>query len=237
MTPYFQHGGITIYNADARDVLPTLEGIDAILTDPVWPNNRVPEFASIDPVALLSEVLENAKAERLVIHLGCDSDPRILTAVPARWPFFRVCWLEYACPTRKGRVLYTGDVAYSFGRPVKSAPGRRVISGKYVSTKPDADRVKLTAHKDYGKPVPGLHPTPRRLQHCRWVVSRFADGLICDPFAGSGTYLLAAKLSNLPAVGIEIKEQYCEIAAKRLDRSGVLDLVSGYEFERETEYA
>ena len=78
----------------------------------------------------------------------------------------------------------------------------------------------VTKHKDYGngKPHPSEHPTPRRFQHLRWLVSKWAEGLILDPFAGSGTTLLAAKVNGLPAIGIEIEEKYCEIAAKRLSQ-------------------
>jgi len=218
MKPYYQSEGVTIYHGDAREILPTLYA-DTIITDPVWPNASADLIGSDRPYELFAEVAAwfPVVAARAVIQLGVDSDPRFLFGVPAAMPFFRVCWLEYACPTHKGRVLYSGDVAYVFGRPPKSAHGRRVISGRYVSTKPDTIRVRITKQKDWGRAAEhGLHPTPRRVQHVRWLVSKFADGVVLDPFCGSGTTLLAAKCAHVPAIGIEIVEQYCEIAAKRL---------------------
>ena len=45
---------------------------------------------------------------------------------------------------------------------------------------------------------------------------KWTEGITLDPFAGSGTTLVACAVQRVPAIGIEIEERYCEIAAKRL---------------------
>lgn len=65
---------------------------------------------------------------------------------------------------------------------------------------------------------PFLHPTQKPTELMAWCVRMCPAGTICDPYCGSGTTLVAAKLEGRRAIGIEICEKYCETAAKRLSQ-------------------
>jgi len=223
MKPYYEEKSIVIYCGDAREVLPSLEA-ESLITDPVWPNCEH-LFPGIDAKALLGESLAVAKVRRIAIQVGCFSDPRFLGVVPDQFPFIRVCWLEYACPSYRGRVLNTGDVSYVFGEPPAPRKGAFVLPGKCIAKVNDPGFVRWNWDdgKNRKKERGGLkhlerlpHPTPRRSEHVRWQLKWFAGESVIDPFCGSGTTLVAAKKMCIPAIGIDIEERYCEIAAKRL---------------------
>lgn len=226
MRLYYEEAGVRLYCGDAREVCKHIDPQpEAVITDPVWPNSVFPDVA--DPQGVLNDALFPLwDVKRVVIQLGCDSDPRFLRAVPERWRFLRACWMEYSTPSYKGRILYTGDVAYVFGEPPESKPGAHVMPGRCVSSRSDKmfrrlvgrNKNQANAAEQYAN-LP--HPSPRRLQHVRWLVKWFGGASVLDPFAGSGTTLLAAKDLGVPVTGIEIEERFCELAVERL-RQGVL---------------
>jgi site-specific DNA-methyltransferase (adenine-specific) len=234
VTPYYTDSLVSLYLGDALEILPLIEQPDTCITDPVWPNSVFPGVA--DPQELLAQTCRLLTCARLVIHLGCSSDPRFLAAVPERYPFMRVCWLNYVRPSYRGRILHGSDVAYAFGEPPRSRPGRRVIPG-FVNAYGSRSQTQRT-HRGNGSSAlvdytTMPHPAPRRLEHVSWLVNNFADDGVLDPFAGTGTTLVAAKQHGLKSIGIEIDERYCEIAARRLDQD-VLGLVDEIDPESVT---
>lgn len=202
-------GNAVLYRADARDVVAGLEA-DAVITDPVWPNCP-PGFlpGADDPSGLLGDVLGALKAEvrRLVVCMRTDSDPRILTAVPARFPFFRTTNMEYAATGYIGRKLGGMEVAYAFGEPIRSAEGQRVIPGNAPKAQP-------------GEVAAG-HPCARAISHmlflCRWYSDE--GEAVLDPFMGSGTTGVACARLGRRFIGIEIEPRYFDIACKRIEQA------------------
>ena len=65
-----------------------------------------------------------------------------------------------------------------------------------------------------------VHPTQKPVAVMHWALRQVISGFqsVLDPWMGSGTTLVAAKTLGKSAIGIEIEEKYCEIAAKRLSQ-------------------
>ena len=72
------------------------------------------------------------------------------------------------------------------------------------------------------------HITPKPLEGVSYLVDHYSSegDTILDPFLGSGTTLVAAKQLNRKAIGIEIEEKHCEIAAKRIEKAIRFDRMS-----------
>lgn len=97
--------------------------------------------------------------------------------------------------------LTNSTTKWGIGRPVKDKKPRSNIWYYPVGVE------RIPGH-------PAVFPLALARDHVRSWTSE--GDVILDPFAGSGTTLLAAKEAGLPAIGIELNEGYCEIAAKRL---------------------
>ncbi len=224
MKPYYETDLGKLYHGDCREIMLELEVAETIITDPVWPKAKVEIAGRENPEKLFAEFCSCIKPEtsRVIIQIGCDTDPRFLKHIPGFLPFLRVCWLDYARPSYKGRLLYTGDVAHAFGIPPAYIKGRQVMSGMCRSTKSDKLFHRGTANKkgkDFDRNgydnLP--HPMPRRLQHVKWLVHQFSDEMVLDPFMGSGTTAIACEEYGRKWIGIELEEKFCEFASGRIE--------------------
>jgi hypothetical protein len=207
MTPYYQDELVTVWHGDSREVVPSLVDLwDVVITDPVWPNAPETIPGHDEHEALMSVISRQlrVRANRLIVHLGSTCDPRWLVNVHRDWPFLMSQQLEYAMPSYRGRSMLN-DVAYAFG----TFPDRKHSPGQVVP-----GRITCTSPRDI---KPHEHPAARSYEHVAGLVKWWAGhGPVLDPFAGSGTTLLAAKTAGLKVTGIEREERFCELIVSRL---------------------
>lgn len=195
-----------IYEGDSTNIMARWPNSQmVIVTDPVWPNAKVKLHGSDDPYEALRRCAHfwPRLARTAIVQLGCDSDPRILSAVPDELPFVRVAWLRYARPHYKGNILYSGDVAYVFGEE-RVPKGRHLLPGETTMTESRKEK--------------NGHPCPRSLSHLIFLIASMTkeEDIIFDPFIGSGTTAIAAEMCGRQWVGIEIDETFVKIGNERL---------------------
>jgi len=86
---------------------------------------------------------------------------------------------------------------------------------KYDENKRFPSSVQFFNNREKGR---GLHPTQKPVALLGYLIRTYSkeNDLILDPFVGSGTTCVAAKMLNRNYIGIEISEKYCEISRKRI---------------------
>lgn len=196
MTPYYEHGGITIYHGDCREVLPTLRG-DLVFADPPYGVGKAAWDASFPSewMPLAAECADLALAVTPGIVNILDM-PKHIGPQVYRWTL----------SVRISNALVRS--AIGFGNWIPCLVYSRVGESVYACAQ-DAGEISI-------KGVMPQHPSPKPMSAMRWFLRRLPGHSVIDPFAGSGTTLVAAKALGMRAIGIEIEERYCEIAAERL---------------------
>lgn len=206
--PYYEEDGITIYNADCRDVLPQLEPVDLVLTDLPYGNGTA--YGTFDDTPENVAVLvQNVMPLLLRVSKRVLITPGVANIHSYPKPDWILSWTT---PAGAG----SGPWGFCCWQPVL-AYGKDPYLAEGLGRRPDAKEMTYTSA------VNG-HPVPKPIEVMRWLVARGSvkqADTILDPFMGSGTTLRAAKDLGRKAIGIEIEERYCEIAVKRLAQ-GVL---------------
>lgn len=240
MTPYYDEGGITIYHGDCFDVLHNLSGVGAVVTDPPYSSGGA--FRGDRVMQTTAKYVNSDTATYRAAFAGDNRDQRSFCA-------WSTMWLNAArrasvtgavlCSFIDWRQLPVLTDAVQAGgwtwRNVATwwKPGIRMVRGSFSGS---AEYVVYATHgptdNDHDGAVQNVfrcapvsdkeHIAEKPADVMRWVLSvTRPDALVLDPFMGSGSTLRAAKDVGRKAIGIEVDERYCEIAAKRLAQSAL----------------
>lgn len=239
--PYFEGNGITIWHGDALDILPDLSGVGAVITDPPYSSggafrgdrmqktvskyqtagvqNVGAEFAGDTRdqrsyavwCALWMNAARHASNEGALI--ACFSDWRQLPTVTDALQCGGWVWRGIATWSKKfGRPRNGGwSSACEFlpwGTNGGLVENNLYPAGIFEATSPS------TAEREH------LAQKPEAVMS--WAMAAVPPAaLVLDPFMGTGTTLVAACRRGLPAIGIEVLERNCEIAARRLQQGSL----------------
>lgn len=208
MTPYYQDDWCTIYHGDCREILPSMQGADLLLTDPPYGIGESSKRAASrgrvhgGGAPLLKDYGEN----------DWDREP-----IP-------MALLESARNLCRFQIVFGGNYY-----PLPPTPCWLVWDKENSGDFADGEMawtnlkkaMRIKRHLWNGMirkgQEPRFHPTQKPLEVMAWALSMTPAVETClDPWMGSGTTLRACKDEGVKSIGIEIEERYCEIAAKRL---------------------
>ncbi len=242
LTPYYEHGGITIYHGDCRDILAGLSesSIDLTVTSPPY-NQRIDSFKP-------SGMQKGWRwADKISAgYFDSTSEPEyenwqveLLASVHRATKETGSCFYNHKLRWRDGEILHPIDIVRRTAFRLRQEliwrrDGSLTLTARMFG--PNDERiywlVKGRHHKWNQSEVGQLtvwninsvktaeHACPFPVEIPQRAIRATTDvgDLVLDPFMGSGTTIVAAKDLGRKAIGIEIEERYCEIAAKRLSQ-------------------
>ena len=219
MKLYYQEKGIEIYHGDCLDVLPTLAQADLVVTDPPY---FVPArtYVSARDAAKKNSVgdlsILQTYFNALLPGLPVKDDGSLYMFCDAKsYPIFWRAMFPLFKHTRTliwdKLVSYNGYTWRHQHELIAWGEGHEAIR---VPTG-DGDVLRFRGVRQANR----HHPAEKPVDLLQALIQKHAASrTVLDPFMGSGSSIVAAKRATRSAIGIEIEERYCEIAAKRLEQ-------------------
>jgi site-specific DNA-methyltransferase (adenine-specific) len=234
--PYYEDGSFTIYHGDCREVMAEVRPpVDVVIADPPYGDTSLPWDVAI------YDWLEALPSN----NLWCFGSLRFFMAHDFHgWRLAQdIVWEKHNGSSfhadRFKRVhefvaqFYRGDwegvykqpqttpdaTARTVRRKTRPPHTGHIEAGSYTSQDggPRLMRSVLRVRSEHGR---AEHPTQKPVGILEPLIAYSCPpgGLVLDPFMGSGSTLVAAKNIGRRAIGIEINERYCELAARRLSQ-------------------
>lgn len=207
MKPYYQDEAVKIYLGDCREILPTLDKVDLLLTDPPYGigeaknNNQSRGVLAKAKDYGLSDWDNSTKNTELGMAMACAKNAIVFGGNYYQLPSTS-CWLIW------DKENGANDFADAEMAWTSFKTATRIFRYRWQGMLQGNMKNKEIRE----------HPTQKPLPLMIWCLEKYSQptDTILDPFMGSGTTLRAAKDLGRKAIGIELKEKYCEIAAQRM---------------------
>jgi DNA modification methylase len=214
--PYYEDDSVTLYLGDCLEATEWLEG-DVLVTDPPYGVKWSTGGMSNARVALVETIKgdEDIAARDSVLELWGDRPAVVFGSWKVDRPKdtrHRLIWHKKAnIPGMRSTPWYSADEEI-------------YILGKGFGGKPEQNVLVTTDRRDgaYGEVARLGHPTPKPVGLMERLIAKCPEGVIVDPFAGSGATLLAARNLGRKAIGVELEEKYCELIANRLSQQAFI---------------
>lgn len=207
MKLYYRENGIEIYHGDCREILPQITA-DVLVTDPPYGMAYQSGWKESSRIAN-----DNDTACRDWAIETWGGRPAL---VFGRWSVDRPSATRELLIWDKGDWPGMGDLSLPWGPSTEEI---YVIGDGFVGKR----RGQIIRDPKRPSGAKAKHPNEKPVGLMEILVRACPPGIIVDPFMGSGTTIVAAKNLGRKAIGIELEERYCEIAARRLGQ-GVLAL-------------
>lgn len=212
MEPYYEDDLVTLYHGDCREVTAWLEA-DVLVTDPPY------------GISYRSGTMPGGrKSQTEQVDIASDATIEVRDSMLAAWGdrpaiVFGSWRAERPRATKQRLIWHKGATEAGARRlPWFSADEEIYILGGGFGGKPEqtvirTNEIRSGAHGEVAKVG---HPTPKPVGLMERLIAKCPEGVVADPFVGSGSTILAAKNLGRRAIGVELEERYCEIAARRL---------------------
>jgi len=214
--PYYSDDLVTLYHGDCLEVTEWLAA-DVLVTDPPY------GMAYRDSLKLHKAIVGDENTEtrdRLIEMWGGRA-----ALVFGTWRVIKPAGVRNVLIWDKGTDVGMGaatpwglshEEIYVMGGWPSLVPGGRVREGGTPSRVSSVLHVRKPNNASSSRIVE--HPTPKPVGLMEMLIERCPLGVIADPFAGSGSTLVAARNLGRNAIGVELEERYCELIAKRLSQ-------------------
>ena len=206
---------MTLYHGDCLEVTEWTEA-DVLVTDPPY-GISVSQYANV-PKRLQYKAVSNA----VVNDDSTETRDLALALWGKRTAIVFGSWRQPRPDRTKQRLIWH-KVKSSPGlssAPWYSAEEEIYIIGDGFNGKPEQNVIQTNEARmnQYGLPAQLGHPTPKPVGLMERLIAKCPEGVIADPFAGSGATLIAARNLGRMSIGVEYEEKYCELIATRLSQ-------------------